>query len=146
MMEDGIRAAVLSQTLKLLKTIKEALRSSECRQGAIKARWSRGQWKDASKKGKEFGARGEKASGLFTLEFQSGLKLMLKSAAPGNEHSTFQFAYYTNKISQFCFFSNFAPFTLQKGLFINLSLYPNLLAQRLKRMYWLYCEVCQWHF
>lgn len=77
----------------------------------------------------------EKARGLFTLEVQFGLKLTLKLAAPGNEHSTFQFVHYTNKISQFCFFSNFAPFTLEESLFINLSLYPNLLAQRLKRMY-----------
>lgn len=60
---------------------------------------------------------------------------MLKPPAPENEHSMFQFGHYTNKISQSCFFSDFAPFTLWESLFINLSLYPNLLAQRLKRMY-----------
>lgn len=146
----GTGGAVLSQTLQLKQTnkqIKESLQILK-KLTAQKAQWSRGEWQDAvaSKKGKAFGTRGERASGLFTLEVWVGLELMLKPPAPENEHSMFQFGRYTNKIPQSCFFSDFAPFTLWESLFINLSLYPNLLAQRLKRMYWLYCEVCQWHF
>lgn len=128
MLEDGT-GGVLSPTLKPLWKIRELFRSSECWWKLLKA-WQCRQWQDtgAPKKGKKFGTSGDKVSEFFTLEVWFGFTSTLKPAAPGNQHSTFQFVRYVSKIFQFRSFSSFAPFTLQESLFINLSLYPNLLA------------------
>lgn len=129
MLEGGTGAAVLSPTLKLLRTIRKLFRSSESWWKSQKA-WQCRQWQDtdAPKKGKKLGTRGDKASELFSLEVWFRFVLTLKPASPENQDSTFQLVRYANKISQFCSFSSFAPFTLQESLFINLSLYPNLPA------------------